>query len=506
MSGARGYVIGDPKSGALEAVTSEPFAVGEYVIVGPPDSGTLGMVVESSIHSIMLSDVANYEDAGKLVEMIRTSTRDKRYVSRISLVGSLASIARGRGEIPAVPPEPGSPVERAGQGALAPVFAPRGAQWARVGSLVRNEETPVCVSLDIAAARHLAILAMTGMGKSNTVSLMAREIAGRGGTVIIFDYHDDYTTLALPGINALSAKVNPRHLSADELADMLDFRSNAERQRGLLDRALTRQVRRAEDFWGALADSIEAAGEAKKSGDVSGRVLDKIAYAKKRLGGVLDAGIGDAVSHLRPARINVLSTSEFSERQANAALSFYLREILDDRKEATISARHGRASDTRFAAPVFVVIEEAHAFVPRSRETAAKYWASRIAREGRKFGVGMCVVSQRPRGLDEDILSQMGSIVAMRMIQPEDRRQIESAAESVGGALASQLGTLNVGEAIVAGQWTRLDAIVRIDEVQEKRAGADQSAVAAWRAEAKKGAAGRAVPGSLVQKDLLLGK
>lgn len=498
-----GFVIGETKSTTVDAITSEPFTVGEYVTIKSAGKEMLGMVEESSASSMLLNDVATFDDAATLVDLSQTNKRDKKYTSRISVVGVLETILAGRSEIPAVPPVPGDAIVSANESDLGRIFAPKNDSWARAGTLLRNGNIPVKVNIDSVASRHLGILAMTGMGKSNTVALLTREIVARNGTVIIFDYHDDYATLKIKNTNILAAKINPRLLGLDEFADMLDFRSNAEKQRDILEKAFTSKVRKDSDFWGALEDSIKGLLETEKNKAAVSRVAEKIKSAKRRMGDIFDPSIPDPMALIRPGFANIMSTSEFSEKQANVALGYYMRELLNDRKDATVSRRHGRPTEARFTTPVFVVIEEAHAFIPKNRDTGAKYWASRIAREGRKFGVGLCIVSQRPRGIDIDILSQMGSFAAMRMIQADDQRQIETAAESTGKGLVSQLSTLNVGEAILTGQWASLDAIVKIDEVHEKIAGADQSAVYEWTSEAKKRNAGVERVGDMVQKDLL---
>ncbi|MGH9993243.1 MAG: ATP-binding protein, partial [Nitrososphaera sp.] len=168
---------------------------------------------------------------------------------------------------------------------------------------------------------------------------------------------------------------------------------------------------------------------------------------------------------------------------ADIVVSFYLDALLDDRKKATRQKKGSRQdakSGPRFAAPVLVVLEEAHVFVPKDANTETKYYASKVAREGRKFGLGLVIVSQRPRGIDANILSQMGSLAVMRMIQPDDQAHVSASSESLTKDLLDQLTSLNPGEAIFAGQWVNLPTFVRVDEVKERRAGADQNAVDEW--------------------------
>ena len=258
---------------------------------------------------------------------------------------------------------------------------------------------------------------MTGMGKSNLVSLITKKISEVKGTVIIFDYHNDYTTLNIPNVNVIDAKINPRLLEADQFSEVLEIRENADVQQRVLRMSFTQEVKEAGEFW------------------------NKLEY-----------------------EVDLLVNSE----------------------------------------PVFIILEEAHVFIPKDHDTAAKYWAAKIAREGRKFGVGLGIVSQRPRSVDLNILSQMGSFAIMKIIQEDDQRQIASATESTSRELISQLTSLNVGDAVLVGQWTNLPSMVHVEEVKEKKMGADQSATKAWiKADKMKNVGVESTQG-LVQKDLLL--
>ena len=89
---------------------------------------------------------------------------------------------------------------------------------------------------------------MTGMGKSNLVSLLAKEIARINGTMVIFDYHDDYSTLDMGSnnINLLDGRINPRLLSADKLAEVVEIQENASNQMHVLRIAFTEEVKAAQ--------------------------------------------------------------------------------------------------------------------------------------------------------------------------------------------------------------------------------------------------------------------
>jgi len=95
----------------------------------------------------------------------------------------------------------------------------------------------------------------------------------------------------------------------------------------------------------------------------------------------------------------------------------------------------------------------------------AKFWAAKIAREGRMFGLGLGIVSHRPRDIEANVLSLMGSLAVMMIVQEDDHRQIASAAESISREFIGQLTSLNIGDAVLVGLWVNLPAIVHIDEM-----------------------------------------
>jgi hypothetical protein len=98
----------------------------------------------------------------------------------------------------------------------------------------------------------------------------------------------------------------------------------------------------------------------------------------------------------------------------------------------------------------------------------------------------------------------MGSFAIMKIIQEDDQRQIASATESTSRELIAQLTSLNIGDAVLVGQWANLPSMVHIDEVKEKVMGADQSAINAWANAEKMSKIAVESTQQLVQKDLLL--
>ena len=506
-----GFVIGESKPTSVTAITSRALSVGEYIKIGTDEGEILGLVEKSSISSAAFTDVRNFDEAAESTEIAELNKRDKTFIAHIGILGFLENLRKGKSIIPAIPPIPGTEIIPPSKGDLEEIFSPKNKGWVKIGNLLRNKTVDAKINLDKIVSRHLGILAMTGMGKSNLVSLVTKQISKLNGTVIIFDYHNDYTNLNIPKINVIDAKINPRLLDADQLSDVLEIRESATVQQRVLRMAFTESVKKSKEFWKKLETEIGfiVDSEDKKIKEIRSsayRVQDIVEESQRRFEDILDPDMGDPISFIKEGRANILNISELSEKQANVALAFYLQQLLKDRKDASI-AKHGRSKKIRnykFNSPIFVIIEEAHVFIPKDHDTSAKYWAAKIAREGRKFGLGLGIVSQRPRSVDLNVLSQMGSFAIMKIIQEDDQRQIASATESTSRELIAQLTSLNVGDAVLVGQWTNLPSMVHVEEVKEKVMGSDQSAVDAWaKADTMKEIAVESTQG-LVQKDLLL--
>ncbi|HXG07647.1 MAG TPA: ATP-binding protein [Nitrososphaera sp.] len=480
-----GIVIGVAKPDQVTFESRRPVSIGEYVILNYGRGKVLGLVESSSISSDALgNNIRNYEEAYESKEVAAVNGRDKSYKGHVHILGYLNELKKCKAILPALPPEPGTEVYEASAQDLTAIFAPEGKEWIRIGTLLRNTEVDARVNVDKIVSRHLAVLAMTGMGKSNLVSLLAKEIARINGTMVVFDYHDDYSTLDMGSNNSnlMDARINPRLLSADKLAEVIEIQENATNQMHVLRVAFTEEVkqRKGDDFWEALMNSAAAVGADRAYREAAAKVVDKIDDARRKFHNILDPGMTDPVALVKNGKINVINLVELTERQANIAVSFYLEELLDDRKRATLQKKGSSKSPPRFPAPVLVVIEEAHVFIPRDEDTDTKYFAAKVAREGRKFGLGLIIVSQRPRGIDANILSQMGSLAVMRMIQQDDQAHVSAASEALSKDLIDQLTSLNPGEAIFAGQWVNLPTFVKIDEVKERKIGGDQKAVEEW--------------------------
>ncbi len=131
--------------------------------------------------------------------------------------------------------------------------------------------------------------------------------------------------------------------------------------------------------------------------------------------------------------------------------------------------------------PVFIVLEEAHNFVPggQGMQSQAAVIIKRIASEGRKFGLFMVLITQRPYKVHSDTLSQCNSQIIMRLTNPQDQQAVRLSSESISEGLLADLPGLNIGEAVILGPLVRVPVMVKVGQRVSREGGNDIDVVAA---------------------------
>lgn len=122
--------------------------------------------------------------------------------------------------------------------------------------------------------------------------------------------------------------------------------------------------------------------------------------------------------------------------------------------------------------PLLLVCEEAHRYAPRGAEAAfqpTKHALARIAKEGRKYGVGLALVTQRPSELSETILSQCNTIVALRMSNEDDQQFVRKSLPDSVKSLVDALPALRTQEALIVGEGTTVPVRVVFDNIPEAK-------------------------------------
>ncbi len=130
--------------------------------------------------------------------------------------------------------------------------------------------------------------------------------------------------------------------------------------------------------------------------------------------------------------------------------------------------------------PLLIVLEEAHNYLHARENSIASRTVQRIAKEGRKYGVGLLLVTQRPSELDETVLSQCGTIIALRMNNNKDRGFVAAAIQDELKSLVDLLPSLRTGEAIISGEGVKIPSRIQFYKLPNAFKGADPSVSKQW--------------------------
>jgi len=511
---------------AEEGVVPE---IGDYVaVMHGGGSWILGMIthVERGSRELSGKSLLSASEADRIIELVGEPSHWSR--ARVKLLGRV--VERGDGDVslvlPRTPPPSGAGVYRAPAQALRKVFAPRG-PGVDIGHLLTREDVRVLLDPNEMISRHLAVLAVTGAGKSNAVAVIVEKVLELNGVVLLFDPHSEYSGMTLgPGASGsvvtVDPKINVNSLSLSEFSYLLGINfEKAARQyiylrrlwraawslrgKDLLD-SVVREAGVDDPEPGNILDGMIAIAEVVKdaveAGGASGAIplgpgvsfavdrdaknslyglLSRLTHLKETKRELLSASAPEIVSLLDNGRAVVVDMGPLGEDAADVLVGHTLTTLLSRAKQAIAARRAGEEPpEDAPPLPVMVVLEEAHILIPGDRDTYTRHAASRVAREGRKFGVGLTLVSQRPKRLDPDVLSQMINKIILKVVEPEDQAYVRRATEFLSEDLVGYLPSLNVGEAVIGGPMVRLPAIVKVDLFGGVRGGESLRATEEW--------------------------
>ncbi|MGB7924125.1 MAG: ATP-binding protein [Pyrinomonadaceae bacterium] len=417
---------------------------------------------------------------------------------------------------PRIPPNPGDPVFLAASDTLAGVLSPRRAGEvgsAHVGSLLTRSAGEVAIVLSIkdVVSTHLAILASTGAGKSYTAGVLVEELMMpyNRASVLIVDPHGEYDTLrSIEGdarfhadggyqpevkifthdrikvrVSSLT-EADIKYLLPEGTSDkMLHYLSQAYRK-------LTAGERGERGTWGYhdLRDAVteEKYGEEDGRGGSGGNVgsIDALLW---RLDSRFDRPDSIFSDHdhiplaelFKPGRCTVLQLSDIEQNEQQVVVATLLRRV-NKARVLTVRQEAIEGSDNHLPYPVFTLLEEAHRFAPAGQTVVSTNILKQILSEGRKFGVGIGLITQRPGKLDQDVLSQCMTQIIMRIVNPIDQDTVAKSVEGAGRQLLDELPALTKGQAVISGVGVNTPVMCRVRERITRHGGETFDAPAEW--------------------------
>ena len=417
---------------------------------------------------------------------------------------------------PWIPPQSGKQIFLASDDMLASILSRRQAGQngsATIGSLLTRSPgaVPVVLSVKDLVSTHLAIIASTGAGKSYLASVIVEELMQpyNKACVLILDPHGEYNTLTeIPNAAQFSEESNGRgagyratvrvykpeevkvRISSLNIGDMRHLLSEmTEKQQYLLNRALRKvnETKRGTP-WGSedLKTAIRAV--AKQKGDEDSEGADDTSTVHALMWRIADrfdnSYTFDDIQHLdlpeifKPGQCTVLQLNDIDERDQQVVVASLLRRLYRARMDTERGKVHSGESYLPY--PVFVLLEEAHHFAPGGTDVVSTSILKQVLAEGRKFGIGVGLISQRPGKLNADVLSQCQTQCIMRIVNEIDQKSVAAAIEGVGRDLLNNLPALSKGQVIVAGAALNTPVICRVRSRFTTHGGESKDAPDMW--------------------------
>jgi DNA helicase HerA-like ATPase len=447
---------------------------------------------------------------GIITEVTRENidtTPDYVAVASVDLLGEISHGATARFQRGVtVYPTIGDAVDVLTHEELRTVYAPSGKDQINVGALQQDPSITAYIDIEEMLNKHFAVLGSTGVGKSSSVSLLLNEILRARPRLRIFllDVHNEYGRCF--GDSALV--LNPRNLKLpfwlfnfEEIVDVLfGGRPGVPEEMEVLSevipiaKATYTQYQNSDRQHGLKRIDTKSIGFTADT-PVPYRLVDLISLIDERMG-KLENRSSRIVYHKLISRIETVKNDPryaFMFENANvggdtmAEVISYLFRLPANGKPLTIMQLAGFPADVvdsvvsvlcRMAfdfglwsdgvSPLLFVCEEAHRYASADRSIGfgpTRKAVSRIAKEGRKYGVYLGLVTQRPAELDATILSQCNTLFAMRLANERDQALLRSAVSDAAANLLSFVPSLGTREVLAFGEGVALPTRLRFKEV-----------------------------------------
>lgn len=367
-----------------------------------------------------------------------------------------------------------------------------------IGNLIARQDVKVFVSADQMVSRHVLVIGMTGAGKSVWVRRSVRELMEKKYPILIIDPHGDNLGIVQKAkklfphqkIKLFYPKLSAPKNNKEIIFTLIEKLGNklTEPQYEFLNWLLTNiehdQGSSLINYINLLISRANAAANTKRSKSTTG--LNGISHTGATTMGVVARSLrkvktkleemedrnksnmnkfphlkfeelpdpfSNAEKIIDKSQVSILYLKGYESLPSSTIVSILLENLFSHRGFKTIP-------------PFFTVIEEAQNFIPSKSEGQDGFPSvstiKKIATEGRKFGVGLMLVSQRPYRLDETVCSQMNSYIILRLKNERDQNFVKKTMENWDNEEARQLPNFANGQGIVSGQITKLPLAVQI--------------------------------------------
>lgn len=440
------------------AVSDRSVKRNEYIEVAHPECGAvLGQVGEVTRETDLSFDRAQKLSIGEEVSI------GEQVAALVSVIGYRDD--KNTLMVPRTPFEAGAKVFKASEKLVRSVLGLKEDKetGAYVGML-KGHDIKIYIDINSMVQKHAAILAKTGGGKSYFLGVMVEELLKKGVPLVIIDPHGEYSSIMHPnnnakdlaqmdrfgikpmgfadkvveyspdvGINktAVPLKFDEINLDAKDLMDFMDSKKGGT-QLGIL-RRVTRSLAAEKKFYSM--DDITSLVKKDKNPS-KWNIINVLEYIQSTgIFGEPPTRISNLVKEGQGTIINLKGISPDVQEMVVARMA----------KKLFLARKLNRIP------PMMLVVEEAHNFCPQQGSAMTLGVLRTIASEGRKFGLGLTVVSQRPAKIDKNILSQCGTQIILKVTNPNDLKAICQSIEGLTHGMEENIQRLPMGSAIISG-------------------------------------------------------
>jgi DNA helicase HerA-like ATPase len=398
----------------------------------------------------------------------------------------------------------GNVVSRASQHELAMAYAADHDSSIRIGHIQQDPSIPAMVKIDDLLGKHFAVLGTTGTGKSCSVALILRRILEKNpkAHILLLDMHREYAA----SFPEYAEVIQPQNmqlpfwlLNFEEIVEIIiGNQPNREQDIEILRELIPLAKQR---YSTSTRRDKSPTLRSHGSGEMVNVGVDTpVPYRSSDLIGLLEEYLGklELKGELAPfkrlkARLDAITRDpRYAFMFGQMTISDNMAEVVGrifripvNDKPITVLELGGLPSEVinvcvsvlaRMAfdfglwsqgrVPITFVCEEAHRYVPIDKTTGfepTKRAISRIAKEGRKYGVSLAIISQRPAELDPTILSQCNTVFSMRLTNERDQEILKAGISDAAASLMEFMPTMGTGEAVTFGEGVSLPTRIKFD-------------------------------------------
>jgi DNA helicase HerA-like ATPase len=474
--GCVGIIYGDVGSTSFSFSVIDHIERNEYVQAEHESCGPVLARVEDIQRKTDLSiDKAKAMAEGMAQEI------EEKVTATVSVVGYRDD--RGLLQVPQTPFRAGEPILKAEADLIKKVIGitQDDTKGAYVG-LLMGHDLPIHLDINAMVQKHVSILAKTGGGKSYVAGVLMEEFMKHEVTALIIDPHGEYTTLKEEGTPADSwvrFGVGPRSYEGTVMEFSPDTRINQNARplkftlsnldaRDIL--ALT-NLHNARSHLTALRKALDVvrSGRADYSfADIMRVLEDEDDPSNLTLLGELE--------YLREVDIFAREGTKVTDLVKKGQCTVItMKGTPPDIQELIVNRLCTALFELRKVdeiPPLMLVMEEAHNFCPQQGKAASSKILRTVASEGRKFGLGLLVVTQRAAKVDKNVLSQCNTQIILKVTNPNDLKAIQASVEGLTTGMTEEIQRLPVGVAIVIGGGIQMPLFVEVRPRETKHGGA----------------------------------